>query len=573
MGSDGFFFRRARIVVAGALVWSCGAGAESRFPLADPLWVDADKRPFSGEPEEYYSPFAWDGADQTLFRPLSRFFAVERAGEAVNVNAVDEVPDSSWFQNRIGLFDMSPEQLARGPCVDEPLDTESPWIVTDAKPNGANPGFVIKAPDGKRYLIKFDGDIQGPRATAADVVGTRLYYAAGYYTPCNRVVYFDRSILRIDPEATVEKPSGGDRAMTSKDLDQVFSKALRLRDGRYRASSSLFLDGKPLGPWQYQGTRDDDPNDVVRHEDRRELRGMRILAAWIHHFDSREQNTLGMWVKTDKHRGYIRHTVLDFGDSLGSLWEPPELGRRIGHAYYLDISYVLEDWLTFGLVERPWDGARFGPSGPVFGYFNVEDFDPDLWRPGYPNPAFGRMRERDAAWMARIIARFSDAHIRALVETADLRDPLLNRELLRILIGRRERILRRYLGRLSPLSRPELDSKGGVRLCLEDLLVASLLSTPERRRYRFVARAGAPFDVKASGPVPGAGARVCIPLPDVQGQKSSPEYLTVDVLAGTTRSTIAWQPPARVHLYQTAPGRYRIVGLERPDSEDAPVPR
>ena len=569
--------------MAGALVWSCGAGSSSRFPLADPLWVDADKRPFSGEPEEYFSPFGWDGADQTVFRPLSRFFAGDRAGEAVNVNAVDEVPDSSWFQNRIGLFAMSPERLARGPCVDEPLDTEAPWIVKDAKPNGANPGFVIKAPDGKRYLIKFDGDIQGPRATAADVIGTRLYYAAGYYTPCNRVVYFDRSILRIDPEASVEEPSGGERAMTSKDLDQVFSKALRLRDGRYRASSSLYLEGKPLGPWQFQGTRDDDPNDVVRHEDRRELRGMRVLAAWIHHFDSREQNTLAMWVKTDKHRGYVRHTVLDFGDSLGSLWEPPELGRRIGHAYYLDIAYVLEDWLTFGLVERPWDGARFGPSGPVFGYFAVEDFDPDLWRPGYPNPAFGRMREHDAAWMARIIARFSDAHIRALVETADLGDGSLNRELLRILIGRRDRILRRYLGRLSPLTLPELDSEGGARLCLEDLLVSSLLSTPEHRRYRFVVRAGDPSAVKASGPVPGAGSRVCIPLPDVRGQKSPPEYLTVDVLAGqsarraatanetgTTKPSIAWQPPTRVHLYQTARARYRVVGLERLDSEDFP---
>ena len=75
--------------------------------------------------------------------------------------------------------------------------------------------------------------------------------------------------------------------------------------------------------------------------------------------------------------------------------------------------------------------------------------------------------------------------------------------------------------------------------------------------------------MKASGSVLGAGARVCIPLPDVRGQKSSPEYLTVDVIAGTTKPSIAWQPPARVHLYQTAPALYRIVGLERPDSQDA----
>ena len=39
-------------------------------------------------------------------------------------------------------------------------------------------------------------------------------------------------------------------------------------------------------------------------------------------------------------------------------------------------------------------------------------FEPDDWKPGYPNPAFSRMKEQDAAWMARIIAEFSDEHLR-----------------------------------------------------------------------------------------------------------------------------------------------------------------
>ncbi len=363
---------------------ACGGGL-AKFPLKDAMWVDPDRHPFEQKPQEYYSPFAWDGANQLVFRPISRFFAVDPAGEAENVNALDEVADSSWFSNRIGRYGMSPQQVALGPCTTPMPSTDKPWTVTGAKPNGYNPGFLIKGPDGKRYLVKFDGVVQGPRATAADVIGSRIYHAAGYFVPCNRIVYFDRKILRFAPDATGENDEGKEEPLSNKHLDKVFDKALRLPDGRYRANMSLFVEGKPIGPWRYQGTRDDDPNDVVNHEDRRELRGMEVLAAWINHFDSREMNTLGTFV-ADGGRGYVRHNMIDFGDCFGSIWEPPLLGRRIGHAYYLDFPYLMEDLLTFGTIERRWDVARFGASGPVFGYFDVATFDPDKYRPGYPNP-------------------------------------------------------------------------------------------------------------------------------------------------------------------------------------------
>jgi hypothetical protein len=534
-----------------------------QFPFAEPIWVDADQRPFDELPEEYFSPFGWDAANQTVFRPISRFFAVDPAGEAVNVNALDEVPDSSWFENRIGRFGMSPERVAQGACTTPPLDPNKPWTVKGAKPDGANPGFVIKGPDDKRYLVKFDGVLQGPRATAADVIGSRLYHAAGYHSPCNRIVYFDRALLKIAPDASVEERDG-ERPLTEKDLETVLSKALRLSDGRYRASTSLFLEGKPIGPWTYQGTRDDDPNDVVAHEDRRELRGMRILAALINHFDSREQNTFASFVEVGKNAGYVRHYMLDFGDSLGSLWTPPMLGRRIGHAYYLDVPYVVEDWITLGLVKRPWESAEFGRSGAVFGYFDVALFEPELWRPGYPNPAFSRMSERDAAWMARIIAEFSDAHLEALVATADLRDPILVGELSRILKGRRDRILDRYLTRLSPLAHPRVERlPNGARLCLVDLL----LSSGRAKQRSYVGRAYlTERRIELGQSRPDARARSCVTLPAVpESSSDKPRYLIVDVIARTPG--LSAQLPARVHLYHLGGSDYRIVGLERPDSD------
>lgn len=563
----------------------CGSAA-TRFPLKDPVWRDPDKRTFQAEPEEYFSPFAWDGANQLVFRPISRFFAVDPVGEASNVNSFDEVPDSSWFTNRIGLplarGRQGPDLAAftRGACVAPPLDPSGPWTVTGAKPNGFNPGFIIKAANGVRYLIKFDGVAQGVRPTAADVIGSRIYHAAGFFTPCNRVVYFDRGILKIDPDAKGEDEDGDEEPLTQEHLDVVFSKAQVLPDGRYRAASSQFIDGKPIGPWTYEGRRSDDPNDVIDHEMRRELRGAYVLAAWTNHFDSREQNTLAAWVTSAKapDRGYVRHYYIDFGDCFGSIWEPPMLGRRIGNAYYFDVPYLLEDFVTLGTKQRPWDTARLGKSGTVFGYYDVKHFRPDMYRPGYPNPPFSVMTERDAAWMARILSRFSDRHVAALVRSADLRSALLDSELTRILIGRRDKLLKRYLGRLSPLANPRIDDGA---LCLDDAAVSSGIAAPTRG---YVARA---YVGDARSPTERLqltlrSGGVCVALPPRRGASSTyPEYLVVDIAARKdaaaradeiSREAISGGTlyPTRVHLYALGSGGHRVVGVERPESHASP---
>ena len=551
------------------LLTACGGGSLRPFPLTDPLWRDPDQRTFEQEPEEYYSPFVWDATNQTVFRPISRFFAVDPAGEAVNVNALDEVPDSSWFVNRIGRHGLSPAEAADGPCNIKAPDVLGPWIIKAAKPNGFNPGFFMKASDGRRYLTKFDGVTEGPRPTAADIIAPRLAHAAGYFVPCNHVVHFDRSILRIDPKAKSESKGGDKVAMTEKDLDQVLSKAIRLPDGRYRASVSLFIEGKPLGPWKYEGRRADDPNDVIDHQDRRELRGLEVFAAWLGWTDTREQNTMGTFVKQGA-GGYVRHYLLDVGNCFGSLWEPPMLGRRIGHSYYLDIPYITEDLVTFGTIKRPWDDSRFGPTGRTFGYYDVEHFDPEVFRSGYPNPAFVRKSERDSAWMARIIARFGQEHLRSVLKRAELA-PALEARLLSVLIGRRKKLLERYLTRLSPLAWPELLPAGpSSHLCLEDVAVTTGVAPLASRSYSTQAWATTKLE-----PVPVVAGRaerghfVCLSLPKVAGANPrSPRYLVVDVVAKTEGKAATL--PARVHLYHLGGRDYRVVGLERPYTDSPP---
>lgn len=551
------------------IVAACSSSLQ-RFPMRAPMTDDPDQQAFAPEPEEYFSPFGWDAADQTIFRPISRFFAVDPAGRAINVNARDEVPNSSWFTNRIDQV-ADTETFLKAGCGDGPmLDPEQgPWKVTSAKLNGANPGFVVEAPDGTSYLLKFDGTEQPERATSADVIGSVLYWNAGYFAPCNRVQFFDPKILKIEDGMTYETQSGEEKPLTKEVVDEALKKALRLDDGRVRGSSSRFVDGKPIGPWRYQSTRDDDPNDVVAHEDRRELRGGYVIASWLNHFDTREQNTMSAWMsdKSQKDHGHVRHYYIDFGDCFGSEWEFEGITRRLGHSNYLDIRHIFADWLTFGAIDRAWHNPTWGPAGRVFQYFNVADFEPDEWKPGYPNPAFSRMQEEDGAWMARILAKMSEADILAAVELARFQGKTLQKELGRVLLGRRQRILERWFRNLSPLADARVDDAN--RLCATDLAVHADVAEVLGTDYLVSAWGGfsdlVPLKTSDTRVATQRQGEFCFELPNVEGAtRNRPAYLVYEILAQRgERDT--WSNPVRVHLYQLGAEQYLLVGVERPD--------
>jgi hypothetical protein len=263
--------------------------------------------------------------------------------------------------------------------------------------------------------------------------------------------------------------------------------------------------------------------------------------------------------------GYIQHSIIDFGDCFGSIWEPPMMGRRTGHSHYFAGDHVLRDWLSLGLRKNEWDENRFGVTKNVLGYYKVSDFEPDAWRPGYPNPAMLRMTERDGAWMARILARITPEHIVAMLQASQIRKESTMKELTRVVLGRRLRTLSRYLSRLSPLTEPEVK---GNSMCLEDLAVTAKLWAPNLRKYSAIAYTGNELKDAARISAKAQSPKVCVELPPVAGAgEQSPQYLVVDVFAQAGSSL---HVPARVHLYALGAGGYRVVGLERPDSDSPP---
>jgi hypothetical protein len=558
-----------RLVSALPLLGAMAAcGGEPRFPLREPMVRDDDETPFAEEPDEYVSPFAWDGANQIVFRPIARFFAVDPAGRATNVNAFDEVPNSSWFENRISMKPVSAAEMQMGPCGEKVLDPNAPdgaWTIDKGKSNGANPGFRVNIKGIGKFMLKVDPPGEPERATGATAIAARLYHAAGYYAPCDSVVYFKPSVLKLTPGLSVTDNSGVSKPFDEKALKKVLDGASK-RNDLLRMGASRWLPGKPIGPYRYEGTRKDDPNDVIDHEDRRELRGARVLAAWLNHFDSREQNTMDVFVpqnpgdeKAKGGPGYVRHYILDLGDCFGSVWNWDEISRRLGHAYYFDVPYLTEDFVTFGTIERPWERAR--REGGIFNYFSERDFDPDLWRGGYPNPAFQRMTEADGAWMARIIGRMNDDLVKAAVAMGQY-DEQATAYLTRVLLIRRDVILKRYLTKISPLSDVRIE---GDQLCATDLARASHVASGapsyriEYRRWEDDARATLPASAASD-------TDVCTTLPHrtpVGRPDDAANYMVVSLRTASARY------PLHVHLYDLGSKGFQVVGLERPESASA----
>ena len=415
------------------------AGARRFFP-DDPLWQDSDSLDIPSV-EEFELLEDYDFVENSFGDPASF------DGPAVNVNTLDEVPDSSWFTNRIGAHEMSPSEILTGPnTTDGPA--KGVWTVTGRPWAGITPKFTIRDSRGDTYLIKLDPSHVPGLVSSAEVISTKIFHAIGYHVAEYYLVSIDVAKLEVEPGATFKFDSGEWLPITHSDLEHWLRAQPRQPDGTIRAVASKYIAGKPVGQFRFYGTRSDDPNDVFPHELRRELRGYRVFAAWLNHDDSRALNTFDSYLE-EGGRHFIRHYLLDFGSNLGSgSTNPQEL--RGGYEYYIERDKLLKGIFTFGLWSRDWMHAKY-PHYTAVGNFEADFFEAGKWKPNYPNPAFKRMDGADAFWAARIVSRFSDEILRAIVAEAQIGDPEAERYLGDVIIQRRDKVVRHWIVASNPL--------------------------------------------------------------------------------------------------------------------------
>ncbi|MCP5119989.1 MAG: hypothetical protein GY953_55025, partial [bacterium] len=286
--------------------------AGQRFYADDPLWTEP-------------SPI---DVEDIAFRDLNVYVQLFRntftnAGQpgrtpipAQAVNTLGEAPDSAWYTRRHFYNRMSLGELARG-AGDERAPAEGFWRIVSAKAEGITPGFIIEDAAGRQYMLKVDPPNNLEMASGAEVVASKFFHALGYNVPENYIVYFERDRLRLAPGAMLRNRAGKQREMAEWEIDLVLENAARDEQRGYRAVASLYLDGKILGPYRFRKTRSDDPNDIVPHEHRRDIRGLHVFCAWLGHHDIKESNTLDVLV-SEGGRRFVKHYLLDFNAALGS---------------------------------------------------------------------------------------------------------------------------------------------------------------------------------------------------------------------------------------------------------------
>ncbi len=426
-------------------------------PIADSTWVDDDRRPIA-QPGDWQPNYWGQRFHQALLDPLSHLFDVPdkllwvagRFGartqrEAVNVNAFDEAPNSTWFTNRNPMRPIPVADLRRGP--DSVFLPATPWTIKHAKQAGVSVGFQITDAAGKKWLVKLDSRGSLQLSSGADVVARTLLHAAGYNVPHNAAVRFRRADLVISPDLL--KGTKGER-FSESDLDSALAQGATFPDGQYAATASLFITGHSLGSPSMARRRPGDTNDWYTHANRRELRGLYVVCSWIGNWDTEDHQFLDSFVTDADSLGHVQHYLLDAGSSFGASASGPKMVTD-GYEYVLDFGATAHRFFSLGFVDESWRRAHQESGFPSIARFESAEFDPGEFKPGVPAPMFRTMTDRDGYWGAKIVASFSDAQVAAAVDAAQYEDPRASAYLVRHLIARRDKIARYWFARVAPL--------------------------------------------------------------------------------------------------------------------------
>ena len=308
-------------------------------------------------------------------------------------NANQDLDDGTSFCGPRTDAELLPERVAAGPCTEPPPVLPFKIEKAKTKAEGDSLGFWGRDATGRKFLVKVDDPNFAELGSGASIVASRIFWACGYHVPAEYLV------PRIE--------GTGDARF----------------DGR-RATAALFIPDVK-GYFDF---------DWFRR--RREVRALKIVAAWVNDTDRQSRNTL-----VTVQDGRAKYYQIDFNGALGS-WQgwPKEAWR--GYRYWGDPGWMLLSLISFGSLHAEPEGDGALVSRAV-GRFDAR-FAPRTWCPQFPNSAFDRLDQQDGRWIAERIRRLGRPQIEAIVAAAQYSNPADAAYIVDTLMKRREIILREY---------------------------------------------------------------------------------------------------------------------------------
>ncbi len=388
----------------------------------------------------------WHYASHSTVKPAGRLISPARyykwatgGRTALDVNDFGEVPDSSWFHNRIGRWSAETSERELSP-LDHPGPAAGILTVINGKPAGVTPGFVVKDSADVVWYVKFDQPAYPELTTGAEIISSRLLYAAGYHVPELHLVRVELQRFRLSPNARGRNSYNQSVPLTEETLQTLLAQLNPNPEGKARALFSRALPGSYLGPFAFQGTRHDDPNDLIPHQRRRSLRGLWVFSAWLNNIEPGSKNTIDTFIPVENDKGFVKHYLLDFGSALGATGvESKHLSD--GYENLVSWSEITKRALSMGLRYPYWLYVKRSRYRAV-GVFESTVFDPKRWAPLLPNPAFQESTPNDTFWAAAILARFTPKQIAAAVASAEYSETGAEEFVTTVLIERQKKLLR-----------------------------------------------------------------------------------------------------------------------------------
>jgi hypothetical protein len=425
------------------------------------------------------------------------------------------------------------------------------------------PGFTVRDAAGQVWFLKFDPPGYPAMATGTEAMVSKLFWALGYHVPEVHIATLRPDELAIDEGARITTPSGKQRAFKHGDIQALLRKAHRQPDGTYRVIASKALEGRPVGGFRFYGTRSDDPNDLVPHEHRRELRAYGTFSAWLNHVDSKSINTLDTVIAQDG-RQAVRHHLLDFGSTVGSAGVYPREAYE-GWEYLVEGKKTLAGMPSFGLYIKDWRTIPLYRARSV-GAFPRDNsqWDPEVWKPRYANSAFRAARMDDKFWAARRLQALTDDMLNAVVGVGQFNDPPSEEMLSKFLIERRNAIVRRYLQAVNPVVDVRLSASN--TLTFANAAVDAGVAPPPTEYVatwqRFDNQTGA---TSALGVTRGAGTQIAAAPIDLPSDAGSMVRVEISAKGGPEN----WSEPAHAYFLREAAG-WRLIGFERVPGGNSP---